>query len=121
MRLKLILMILFLPSIALTKMDSWFCTEQSMRRHGDSVDACGTGMSGVKSVAMDEAFRRARRTFDMICRSSDTCHGYPVSIDPGRITCDVVKQDFGTGEYWTCIQMVTFTVDKHGHRDIYAY
>lgn len=116
MRFILILMTILVTFKAQAKED-WFCTQESSGLVDEGeVKACGTAHSFDEGIAKAKALTEARREFWRLCMASDTCKGYPVSIIPGRTTCETrkgPKSDYIANEYdrYTCTRMVTFIVD----------
>lgn len=122
MRLILIAIVLIAyPEVQAS--DKWFCTDQSSEMSGDSVKVCGIGHGEIEEIARKDALSEAEREFNTICRMSSTCHGYPSSVIPGRITCEKSNSPetgYNDPFRWRCYRMLTFTIDRSkGHPDLY--
>lgn len=96
----LITLFLSLPAHA----EDWFCTTESSRLVGDSIEACGIGGAKDESLARLTAFDMAKLEFNRLCRASDSCPKREVTIVPQRTTCSQVN-----GKYM-CYRMIVFNL-----------
>jgi hypothetical protein len=90
--MKLLILILFI-SINAHAADEWFCTEESGRRIGSVIQACGVGESAIdEGRAREKALEQALIEFHSICNISADCKGKDIIVEPKRLTCVVGKR-----------------------------
>lgn len=101
-----ILFVLFISSSAFAT-EQWFCTDESGKRDGDTVLACGVGESTTEDYARKRALTSAIYEFQTICDMSSECAGRPTSVEPKRLTCSQDKQGL-----WKCYRLIAVTLGK---------
>jgi hypothetical protein len=84
--------------------DDWTCKEESSRREGASIFACGIGTGKDEAHARASAFQEASGEFARICAISSDCANHETKVIPGRTTCEMNAGAF------TCHRAVLFEI-----------
>ncbi len=105
MNLKIIFITLIFFSISSFAEESWFCTQESSRVLGDTVQSCGIGKATDENDARVRAFENAQFEFYRLCKASDFCGDRKVSVDPKRTTCDK-----GSDGIYKCTRLLEFNL-----------
>lgn len=100
-------LILFMGNFAFAEpKPSWFCTEESGKRSGNVLSACGSGEATIEGQARQSALEHAFREYHSICSESSDCNGHEVSVEPKRLTC---VSELGGG-WWKCYRLIEVTI-----------
>lgn len=105
--MKRILFVLLLLSNQAFAADQWFCTEESGRRIGKTMQACGVGDGTSESEARKKALENAIEEFQSLCKISSDCKGRSTSVEPKRLTC----AQYTDYHYWKCYRLIEVTLD----------
>lgn len=107
---NLILVILFGFSLEVLAEDQWFCSEESGKRDGNTIQACGVGEGVNEKTARTQALDAAIDEFKTICDMSSDCAHHQRVVEPKRLTCNE-KRIKGTGySEWKCYRLIQVTV-----------
>lgn len=82
------------------KPENWFCLDESGKRDGDFLLACGVGEGPSESLARADGLREAMNEFRTICQASVDCNMDQVMVEPKRMTCT------HTGGAWKCYRLI---------------
>lgn len=84
------LLLILLSQIAMA--DTWFCSNESGQRTGNTVYACGIGESlNDEALSRKRALQNAIDEFKMICELSKDCQGREITIEPKRTECKITS------------------------------
>lgn len=67
--------------------DQWFCTDESGKRDGNTIMACGVAEWTDEGTARKKALEAAIEEFETICEISSDCKHNKFNIEPKRTTC----------------------------------
>jgi hypothetical protein len=111
---KLILMVLLVGSFyghaedKAKPKEAWFCLDESGKRDGDILWACGVGEAPSESLARADGLREAMNEFKTICQASVDCDANHVTVEPMRMTCTE-----GT-KGWKCYRLIEVVMIHKG-------
>lgn len=86
----------------------WFCTDESGKRQGRVIWACGVGESIDEASARRQALNNAIEEFKTICELSSDCNGKKKVVEPKRLTC---VESFG-GRLVKCYRLIGVTLSR---------
>lgn len=84
--------------------DNWLCTEEGSLKQGSSILACGTGTGLTEEYAREQSLITAKNEFEQICNSSADCKNHKVVMDPKRMTCSQVLNQY------KCYRLIVYTI-----------
>lgn len=110
MRTIIITILMGFGSIAIAeeKVDQWFCRDESGKRDGNVLWACGVGESTGEATARAQALENAFNEYHVICAESADCDKNKVTVEPKRLTC---TETFG-GRLWKCYRLIEIVFHK---------
>lgn len=89
--------------------DNWFCEREAGVKIGNTYQICGVSeRENDEGMARGDALKKALQDFYQICGLSADCAGHPLSVEPGRTSCE--EEKFGVYHYWKCYRLVKITV-----------
>lgn len=90
------------------KVDSWFCRDESGKRSGDTMWACGVGEAPAEGAARSIALHEAFKEYHMICDESADCDAKKAIVEPKRLTCVETFE----GRLWKCYRLIEIHLFK---------
>lgn len=110
-----ILMLVVFAFEAFAKEPGWFCEEESGKREGNLIYACGVGEGHNEMAAREHALAHAINEFKSICELSSDCKGKSTIVTPMRMSCngEPSKNVLLRGTVnWKCYRLIVITVDR---------
>lgn len=102
----LILTVMFFLTASSALADDWLCTEEGSLKQGNSILACGSGTGLTEEYAREQSLITAKNEFEQICNSSSDCNGHKVVMDPKRMTCSQVLNQY------KCYRLIVYTIGE---------
>lgn len=87
--------------------DQWFCSEESGRREGNVMYACGVGESMSEGYSRERALSAAINEFKTICEMSSDCKDREISVEPKRLECQHDKSGI-----IRCYRLIVVTISR---------
>ncbi len=87
--------------------EEWFCTEESGKRDGNTIMACGVGEWTDEGEARKRALNAAIEEFGSICEISHDCAGKKRSVEPKRTSCTRSPDVKG---FYKCYRLIVVTL-----------
>lgn len=87
------------------KEGNWFCEEESGKRDGNTIWACGVGEATLEHLSRKYALDHAIEEFNTLCQISSDCRGKKTSVEPKRMTC------YKNGIILKCYRLIQVTID----------
>lgn len=106
--MKLLIILALLSQYVMA--DEWFCVEESGKRDGNTILACGIGDSlGDEGASRRRALDAAIQEFKTICELSSDCRGHEIIVEPKRTACG---RDQKMPEIVKCYRLIQVTIGK---------
>ena len=100
-----ITIITMILSVSLAK-ETWFCTETTSERIGNTIQACGIGEGNDENTAREASFKAAEKEFNNLCKMDDYCRTHKITVIPKRSSCEENK------EHYKCYRMISFSISN---------
>ncbi len=108
--MKYVILLILSFSVHAEDKPNWFCTEESGKREGNVLWACGVGEAPSESVARADGLREAISEFRVICQASVDCNMEQVTVEPKRMTCTHEK------DRWKCYRLIEVVMVHKGSK-----
>lgn len=92
---------------------SWFCTDDSAMRTGNTYVICGVGTFSTEGDARRLALENAVNEFMVMCNLSSDCKNHKIVVEPKRSSC--YKASANEKSRWSnysCHRMFLFTIQN---------
>lgn len=110
-----ILLVLACEGIS-AKEPGWFCEEESGKRDGNKIYACGVGEAMDEMGAREKALETAISEFKLICALSVDCKDKPAIVTPMRMSCShgaIEIAGWSAGRsHWKCYRLIVIALEK---------